>query len=159
MNTKMRQLRLFRQALQLSKLCIGLGGLAVGCFCIFGTLASMVRFHDSQALFAAFYYLPYALIAASILPSLYLIFLMGHFGIIQRTILRLMLILGLGLPLISVIFYKINSGVASHMTLFLAILVWFAMPYVFKVNSRRFLQFLTNQPPTHGHAPTTKELP
>ena len=54
-----------------------------------------------------------------------------------------MLAMGIALPIIAGVFYYYQQFIASNMAVFLAVIVWFAMPYLFKVNIIRFLNFLT----------------
>ena len=55
----------------------------------------------------------------------------------------ILLIIGLGLLLITVILGIIQgAGVAFFMSLFLTMISWFGMPFLFKVNFKKFLAFL-----------------
>lgn len=140
---RLAQQLIFKQALLLSQLAIYAGQLAIVCFVIFGTLASMAHFKDSSIIYYAFHYLPYALIIATIPILLYHSFLMNRYRIIQRPIIIIMLAMGIALPIIAGVFYYYQQFIASNMAVFLAVIVWFAMPYLFKVNIIRFLNFLT----------------
>lgn len=137
-----RLIALFTTAQKQTKIAIYLGYLAIVCFGVFGTLASMESFKDNMIIYWCFHYLPYILIGLSIPTSLYHTFLMYRYRIIQFMILVIMLGFGIALPLASLIFYvKDNSGMGA-MALFVAMIAWFAMPYLFKVNIKRFLDFL-----------------
>lgn len=133
---------LFANAQKQASLGVYLGYLAIIAFCVFGTLASMANFKDSTWIYWGFHYLPYALIGLSIPFSLYHAFLMARYRIMQFMILVIMLGFGLALPLASVIFYFKGQTGNSSMSLFIAMIAWFAMPYLFRVNIKRFLQFL-----------------
>lgn len=122
---------LIRNALSLCKISIGLGLLAVICFVVFGTLASLAKFANNSIIYYAFHYLPYVLIGLSIPLSLYHLFLLHRYRLLQFGILMMILILAIGLFWLST---------------FLAFVAWFAIPYLAKVNLHRFLAFLTGQP-------------
>ena len=103
----------------------------------------MARFKDSEAIYYAFHYLPYALIGLSIPITLYHVFLMYRYRIIQANILLIMLSFGLLLPVVALIKYINGDGIQAAMAVFLAMVAWFSMPYLLKVNIIRFLNFLT----------------
>lgn len=136
-------IELFQQARTQSYCSLILGVAGIICFAVFGTLASMARFKDSEAIYYAFYYLPYALIGLSIPITLYHVFLMYRYRIIQANILLIMLSFGLLLPLVALIKYVNGDGIQAAMAVFLAMVAWFSMPYLLKVNIIRFLNFLT----------------
>lgn len=140
-----RLITLFSTAQRQAQLAVYLGYLAIACFGLFGTLASMERFNDNTLIYVCFHYLPYALIGLSIPFSLYHAFLMYRYRIMQFMILVIMLGFGIALPIASAIFYvKDNSGMGS-MALFVAMIGWLAMPYLFRVNIKRFLEFLKTE--------------
>lgn len=118
---------LITHAIKLSQASIGLGLLAILCFLIFGTLASLERFRDNTPLYLAFYYLPYILIGLSIPISLYHVFLLYRYRLIQTGILIMVMLLAL---------------VLSVLVPFMGAVAWFAMPFLFKTNLNRFLNFL-----------------
>lgn len=68
---------------------------------------------------------------------------MYRYRIMQFMILVIMLGFGIALPIASLIFYLKGDGGTGAMALFVAMIAWFAMPYLFKVNIKRFLNFLT----------------
>lgn len=122
---------LIENALSLSKISIGLGLLAVVCFVIFGTLASMANFASHTLIYYVFHYLPYILIGLSIPISLYHLFLLHRYRLLQFGILMMIIILAVGLFWLST---------------FMAFVAWFSIPYLAKVNLHRFLAFLKGDP-------------
>lgn len=142
----------FNHALTLAKFTVWLGILAVICFCVFGTLASMAHFKDSTVVYYAFHYLPYLLIAISIPISLYHLFLLHRYRIVDGIILLILLMVGLGLLAFALISYAIgNASIVFFMSLFLAMIAWFGMPFLIKVNLQKFLSFLQDKS-THNHS-------
>ena len=103
----------------------------------------MAKFKDSILIYYAFHFLPYVLISLSIPLSLHHLFLLWRYRIIQLGIIMILLIIGLGSLLITVILGIIQgAGVAFFMSLFLTMISWFGMPFLFKVNFKKFLAFL-----------------
>ncbi len=132
-----------KTAIKTATLSTYLGFLAILVFCVFGTLASMAKFKDSILIYYAFHFLPYVLISLSIPLSLHHLFLLWRYRIIQLGIIMILLIIGLGSLLITVILGVIQgAGVAFFMSLFLTMISWFGMPFLFKVNFKKFLAFL-----------------
>lgn len=130
-NNNTRLITLIENALSLTKISIGLGLLAVLCFIIFGTLASLSQFANHTMIYYAFHYLPYGLIGLSIPISLYHLFLLHRYRLLQFGILMMIVILAIGLFWLST---------------FLAFVAWFSIPYLAKVNLHRFLAFLKGEP-------------
>ena len=130
-------------AISTANISIRLGQLAIVCFCVFGTLASMAVFRESAAVYYAFHYLPYALIGVTIPLSLHHAFLLLRYRIMAASILLLFLAVGTGL-LLFVLGRLMTHGmdVGFFMGLFLAMMAWVSMPYVFRVNLRKFSSFL-----------------
>lgn len=130
---------LTQNALKLAKVSIALGCLAIGCFLVFGTLASMAHFKDSTLIYYCFHYLPYVLIGLSVPISLYQAFLLWRYRLIQQGILVMALLVAV---------------ILSVFVPFMGVVAWFALPYLFKVNLTRFLKFLnekTDDHPNFGH--------
>lgn len=144
-----RQIALFTHAKQQSQYGIWLGFLAIACFCVFGTLGSMARFADSGFVYACFYYLPYVLIGLGVPFSLYHGFLAVRYRIIQTGILGMAFGLGVLSFLLAVVFLIKNDAVFASMSGFLGLIVWFALPYLFKVNFKRYLDFLETSHDRH----------
>lgn len=135
-----------QEAIRLANVSVYLGLIAIICFGVFGTLASMASFKDSLWIYYAFHYLPYVLIGASLPISLYHVFLLHRYRIIQSGILGIMLATGVGLIVFAIITSLTQGQTPTFfMSVFLAMVAWFAMPYVFRVNLRKFLNFLTDK--------------
>lgn len=132
-----------KKAITTANISIGLGLLAILVFGVFGTLASMAAFKDSLVIYYMFHYLPYLLIALSIPFSLYHLFLLTRYRIIQFGMIVILLATGIGLLMISGVFLiRQGASVAFFMSLFLAMIAWFGMPFLFKVSFKKFLNFL-----------------
>lgn len=135
----------FSHAKTQAQWAIYLGWGAIVCFCVFGTLASLAVFANSQTIYWLFHYLPYVLVLLSVPMSVYHLFLMYRYRIIQANILMIMLSFGCLLPVVGLIKYPSDPKQAA-MALFLAVIAWFAMPYLLRVNITRFLNFLQKAP-------------
>lgn len=130
-------------ALKLANISIALGLLAVLSFLLFGTLASLNIFHADTAVYYAFHYLPYLLICFSIPISIYHAFLLMRYRIIDSVILLLVMCVGFLLPLFAVVSWLTSlNPINSFMSLFLAMIAWFSMPFLFRVNLIKFQNFL-----------------
>lgn len=139
----------FRQAIRQANFSVRLGMMAIVCFCVFGTLASLPAFKDSAWVYYAFHYLPYALIALTIPLSLYHSFLLMRYRVVDFSILFIMLVTGLvtlGLALIWGLWRGADR--VFFMALFMAMIAWFGMPYLFRVNFKKFLSFLDEKADT-----------
>lgn len=147
MNTnKLRLIALITHAIKLANISVYLGLLAVAVFCVFGTLASMASFKDSTLVYVAFHYLPYVLIGLSIPISVYLWWLLSRYRIVQAGMLLLILATGVGGILMSGVFYATDGmGARFFMSVFLTMMAWFGMPYLFRVNLKKFLKFLQSE--------------
>lgn len=130
----MNAITLFIQAKRLAVVSIVLGALAIVSFLVFGTLSSLRAFVGNRWVYMGFHYLPYALIGLSVPISLYHVFLSVRYRIIQARILMIMVMLGIGLLLVSP---------------FMAMISWFSMPYLFRVNFERYLTFLKQKTNKH----------
>lgn len=138
-----------KETLRLANISVYLGMAAIVCFALFGTLASMSAFKDSTVIYYAFHYLPYALVGLSIPISLFHVFFLGRYRIMQGGILLLVLLTALSLTLFALGNYAIYGQTKTFfMAVFLAMVAWFAMPYVFRVNLRKFLNFLQDRTPS-----------
>lgn len=131
LDTKNQLIRTIAHALKLAKFNIWLGWLAITVFVIFGTLSTLKSLNENVWVYYGFYVVPYVLIGIGIPVSLYHVFLMWRYQVIQATILVTMLCLAFGLFTVST---------------FMAMVAWFAMPYLFKVNLQKFLDFLLGKP-------------
>lgn len=140
-----------KEALRLANASVYLGMAAIICFGAFGTLASMNQFKDSTLIYYAFHYLPYTLISLSIPISLLHALFLWRYRIMQGGILITIIGTAMGLVLFMLGGYVINgTDTAFFMSLFLAMIAWFAMPYVFRVNLRKFLNFLQDDLQNHN---------
>lgn len=137
-----RVINLIRSALGLANVSVYLGLSAMVCVCVFGTLASLSAFKDSTLIYVAFHYVPYLLIGLSMPISLYHAFILGRYRIIQSGILKMILLVGFALLFFSLAMWIKGQGMAFYMSLFLAMIAWFGMPFLFRVNLRKFLNFL-----------------
>ncbi|UNU72518.1 hypothetical protein LU293_05180 [Moraxella nasovis] len=145
-------IRHITDAIRFANISIFLGIMAIGSFFILGTLASLNAFKDSMGVYLAFHYLPYVLVGLSIPISLYHVFLLGRYHIIQKSILRLILGVGIGLfGFTLAVFIAQGSSIVFFMSLFLTMIAWFGMPFVFRVNFKRFLTFLTHSSKQTDH--------
>lgn len=132
-----------QEAIKLAKISVYLGLLAILCFAVFGTLASLSIFKDSTLIYLAFHYLPYVLIGVSMPISLYHLFLLHRYRIVDTGILLMILLVGVGLLVFTLGSYVIGgASTGFFMSLFLAMIAWFGMPFLFKVNLQKFLKFL-----------------
>ena len=130
-------------AIKLANVSVCLGLVAIACFVVFGTLASLPQFKDSTVIYLAFHYLPYVLIGLSIPISLYQVFLLWRYRIVQMGILAIIMGVGVGLFMFALgAFVLQGKSTTFFMSLFLAMIAWFAMPFLFRVNFKKFLTFL-----------------
>lgn len=134
------------EAIRLANISVYLGMSAIICFCVFGTLASMADFKDSTLIYYAFHYLPYVLIGLSIPISVFHVLFLKRYHIVQGGILFVMLITAISLVLFALGVYVVAGTTTNFfMAVFLAMMAWFAMPYVFRVNLKKFLNFLQDK--------------
>lgn len=133
------------EAIRLANISVYLGFGAVVSFCVFGTLASMAVFKDSLVIYYIFHYLPYVLIGLSIPISVYHVFVLGRYRIIQSGILKMMMVVGFGLLFFAFAMWLNHQKIAFFMSIFLAMIAWFGMPFLFRVNLKKFLKFLAEQ--------------
>lgn len=139
----LRTQAVIRYAIKLANVSVCLGLVAIACFVVFGTLASLPQFKDSTVIYLAFHYLPYVLIGLSIPISLYQVFLLWRYRIVQMGILAIIMGVGVGLFLFALgAFVLQGKSTTFFMSLFLAMIAWFAMPFLFRVNFKKFLTFL-----------------
>lgn len=148
MNANAKQARLialFAHAHRLASVSVWLSFLAILVFLVFGTLSSLAQFRQNGLIYALFYYVPYVLIGLTVPFSLYQAFLLYRYRIVQFYILSIVLLTGFLLPLTALIFWLMGASVSALMTLFLALIAWFSMPFLFRVNLARYLNFLKEQ--------------
>ena len=100
---------------------------------VFGTIASIKAFHDSQLLYQLFYNLPYALVALTIPVSLYDAFIIYRYRLNQAS----MVIMSIGVSTIILI-----GGLLFADTAWLGLSCWVGVAFLFKVSFKRFFNFL-----------------
>lgn len=140
---------LIKNAHKTSQISIYLGYLAVGCFLLFGTLKSLPRFANSQWVYVVFHYLPYGLVGLTVPVSVYHLFILYRYRLVQPMILGILLAVGVSLPLFGFLALLWGRVILAYMALFLGVIAWFCMPYLFKASFQRYLQFV-------GIAPTKR---
>lgn len=143
---------LIKKAHKSSQMNIYLGYVAIICFLILGTLASLQTYRHSSWVYMSFHYLPYLLVAMGVPISLYHLFILYRYRLVQPMILGIILATGLGLPLFGLLAILLGKMILAYMAVFLSVIVWFCMPYLFKVSFRRYLQFVgVFTPSAHKH--------
>ncbi|OAV05437.1 hypothetical protein AO373_0068 [Moraxella catarrhalis] len=144
----------FDQAIRQATLSVRFGFGAIVCFCLFGTLASLPMFKDSIWIYYAFHYLPYTLIAITIPISLYHGFLLRRYRVMDGSILAVILATGMALLGFAVVWgFSIGIDTVFFMALFLAMIAWFGMPFLFRVNLKKFASFLEEKSSKSPQAP------
>lgn len=123
-------LNLIRQAQMLNKISIYLIYLAIIAFLIFGTLKSLPAFQQSELMYQLFHFVPYGLIGLSIPLSCYVAFILYRYRLSQPSMLALCIGVGFGL-------FAISS--------YVALASWIGVAFMFKVNLKRFFNFIDNQ--------------
>lgn len=106
---------------------------AIFAFVVFGTIASIKAFHDSQLLYQLFYNLPYALVALTIPVSLYNAFIIYRYRLNQAS----MVIMTIGVSSIVLL-----GGLLFADTAWLGLSCWVGVAFLFKVSFKRFFNFL-----------------
>lgn len=135
-----------KEAIRLANISIYLGMVAIICFGVFGTLASMANFKDNTLIYCIFHYLPYVLIGFSIPLSLFHALFLHRYHIMQGGILATILLTAVILVAFAIGVYALHGATTTFfMSIFLAMVAWFAMPYVFRVNLKKFLNFLEDK--------------
>lgn len=114
-------------AKRLNQISIYLIYAAIVAFVVFGTIASIKAFHDSQLLYQVFHYLPYALVGLSIPLTLYCAFILYRYRLSQPSMIALCI------------------GVSSLLFLlstYVALASWIGVAFLFKANFTRFSKYL-----------------
>lgn len=106
---------------------------AIISFILFGTIASIKRFHDSQLLYQLYFNLPYALIVLTIPITLYNAFIIYRYRLSQAS----MVIMTIGVSTIVLI-----GGLIFADTAWLGLSCWLGVAFLFKSNFKRFFDFL-----------------
>lgn len=121
---------LIQWANKLNHLSIGLIYIAIVCFVLFGTLASLAKFKDSPMVYGLFHYLPYALIGLTIPASLFVALVLWRSRISDASILLVALLV---------------AGLLFILSPFVAFCAWIGVAFMFKANLKRFYQFLQSK--------------
>ncbi|MED6317711.1 MAG: hypothetical protein VYA60_10820 [Pseudomonadota bacterium] len=106
---------------------------AIFAFVVFGTIASIKAFHDSQLLYQLFYNLPYALVALTIPITLYDAFVVYRYRLNQPS----MIAMSVGVSSIILL-----GGLLFADTAWLGLSCWVGVAFLFKVSFKRFFNFL-----------------
>ena len=106
---------------------------AIFAFVVFGTIASIKAFHDSQLLYQLFYNLPYALVALTIPITLYDAFVVYRYRLNQPS----MIAMSIGVSSIILL-----GGLLFADTAWLGLSCWLGVAFLFKVSFKRFFNFL-----------------
>lgn len=139
---------IIRHALRLAQMSVALGIIAIACFIILGTLSSLNAYRDSALIYYLFHYLPYVLIGMSLPITLYHLFLFMRYRIVQPSIIKTLITVGIGSLIFVIGVYLIQgASMAFYMSGFLAMIAWLGMPYLLRVNLRKFLNFLETSTP------------
>ena len=114
---------------------------AIVAFIIFGTIASMKAYRDSDVLYMLFYYLPYLLVGLTVPITLYNAFIILRYRLNQPSMVAISIGLAMILTLVSLLFSL--SG-----WLWLGIAAWMGAAFLFSANFKRFFKFIDEHP--HG---------
>lgn len=116
-----------REAQILNRWVIRLIYVAIIAFVLFGTLASLSRFRDSQWVYWGFHYLPYLLVAVGIPASLYTAWILYRYRLSQPSMLVLAVVVATATFILST---------------YVALVAWIGVAFLFKANLTRFFRFL-----------------
>lgn len=111
---------------------------AIVAFIIFGTIASMKAYRDSDVLYMLFYYLPYVLVGLTVPITLYNAFIILRYRLNQPSMVAISIGLALIITLVSLLFSL--SG-----WLWLGIAAWMGAAFLFSANFKRFFKFINEQ--------------
>ena len=127
-----------RGAQTLNRLAIYAIYAAIVAFIIFGTIASMKAYRDSDVLYMLFYYLPYMLVGLTVPITLYNAFIILRYRLNQPSMVAISIGLALIITLVSLLFSL--SG-----WLWLGIAAWMGAAFLFSANFKRFFKFINEQ--------------
>lgn len=102
-------------------------------FIVFGTIASIKTFHDSQLLYWLYFQLPYVLIALTIPITLYDAFIIYRYRLSQTSMVVMT---------ISVSTIILFAGLLFADTAWLGLSCWLGVAFLFRSNFKRFFDFL-----------------
>jgi len=128
-----------RGAQKLNRLAIYAIYVAIVAFIIFGTIASMKAYRDSDVLYMLFYYLPYVLVGLTVPITLYNAFIILRYRLNQPSMVAISIGLAVILTLVSLLFSL--SG-----WLWLGISAWMGAAFLFSANFKRFFKFIDEHP-------------
>ncbi len=124
-----------RGAQRVNRIAVYMLYAAMLAFILFGTIASIKRFHDSQLLYQLYFTLPYALIALTIPITLYSAFIIHRYRLSQPS----MVALAIGVSTIVLV-----GGLLFADTAWLGLSCWLGVAFLFKANFKRFFDFLAD---------------
>lgn len=113
---------------------------AIAAFIIFGTIASLKAYRDSDLLYKLFYYLPYLLVGLTVPITLYNAFIILRYRLNQPSMVAISIGLALIISVVSILFSL--SG-----WLWLGISAWMGAAFLFSANFKRFFKFIDAQTP------------
>ena len=116
---------------------------ALGAFIVFGTIASLQRFHSSDVLYQLFYYLPYVLIALTIPLTVYDALVLYRYRLSQPS----MIALSVGISTVLLI-----GGLLFASSIWIGLASWLGVAFLFRANFRRFFKFLADTEAHQGMA-------
>lgn len=121
---------------------------AILAFMVFGTIASIKAFHNSQLLYQLFYNLPYALVALTIPMTIYDALVIYRYRLNQPS----MIAMSIGVSTVVLV-----GGLLFADTAWLGLACWLGVAFLFKVSFKRFFNFLDAEKDTAKDAENVKE--
>lgn len=121
---------------------------AILAFMVFGTIASIKAFHNSQLLYQLFYNLPYALVALTIPITIYDALVIYRYRLNQPS----MIAMSIGVSTVVLV-----GGLLFADTAWLGLACWLGVAFLFKVSFKRFFNFIEAEKDTAKDAENVKE--
>ena len=121
---------------------------AILAFMVFGTIASIKAFHNSQLLYQLFYNLPYALVALTIPMTIYDALVIYRYRLNQPS----MIAMSIGVSTVVLV-----GGLLFADTAWLGLACWLGVAFLFKVSFKRFFNFIEAEKDTAKDAENVKE--
>ncbi|MDO5770413.1 MAG: hypothetical protein Q4P13_12995 [Psychrobacter sp.] len=125
---------------------------AIAAFIIFGTIASLKAYRDSDMLYRLFYYLPYVLVGLTVPITLYDAFIILRYQLNQPSMVAISIGLALIITVVSLLFSL--SG-----WLWLGIAAWMGAAFLFSANFKRFFKFMDEQASSDTPASSSTHSP
>ena len=125
---------------------------AIAAFIIFGTIASLKAYRDSDVLYKLFYYLPYVLVGLTVPITLYNAFIILRYRLNQPSMVAISIGLALIITVVSLLFSL--SG-----WLWLGIAAWMGAAFLFSANFKRFFKFIDEQASSNTPASSSTHSP